>query len=498
MASYFSDLHCHTTLFSFNRLYPDTWYEKYFPIFPAQGDFAQLSRGKVRVVMVSIYPIEQGFVTVKPLNLGTGDITDFLARVIVDMPKERTDEIQEYNHDYYDDLVKELNFLQESSYPVTHKVFINLLKRKKFRYRIVTDFNDLKNLLNLDTNLNPGQACDDTIAVVLTIEGAHSLGVGQMNTLKMDAAALKTRLLDNIAKLKRLGPPGKEGAWSPFFVTLSHHFWNQLGGHAVSLWGIIRKVMDQNTGINNEITGLGELVIDEFLNSANGKRRILIDCKHMSIKVRRWYFNYLAQRGDNIPVIVSHSGVNGKATMAEAEMPGDPDIIHDYADELYKTSTGFNPWDIFLSDEEIMIVHNSDGIIGLNMDQRIMMGKKTLDEIKKLARFKYAEAARVIWIKPLINQILHIARHILSETGRPDEIWDNISIGSDFNGMITPIRAFNNAGKFPELNKTMFKELNKLAGTEVTLTGKSEADIQEITDKIMWKNNLKFLEKHFH
>jgi len=69
MTTFFSDLHCHTTLFSFNRSRPDVWNEYYFPVFPAQGDFSQLSRGKVRVVMASLYPIEQGFVTAKLFEL---------------------------------------------------------------------------------------------------------------------------------------------------------------------------------------------------------------------------------------------------------------------------------------------------------------------------------------------------------------------------------------------------------------------------------------------
>jgi hypothetical protein len=499
MADYFSDLHCHTPLFSFNRLHPDTWFEWYFPIFPAQGDFCQLARGKVRVVMVSLYPIEQGFVRVKPWDLHSGDITDLLAKVIVDIPKKRSDEIQNFNHDYFEDLQKELDFLQKSGDPVTHKVFVNPVTRKKFRYRIVSDFDDLKNLLNLSDGLEPGAACEDTIAVILTIEGAHSLGVGQKNTLEEKDDFLISKLLENIRKMKALGPPGNEGAWCPFFVSLDHHFWNQLGGHAVSLWNIIRKVMDQNPGLNEGITNLGKIVLDEFLSTENGQRRILIDSAHMSIKVRQWYYKeYLPQRSDKIPVLVSHTGVNGKKDMQEAEMPGTYRTYHDVADDLYSKSTEFNPWDVFISDEEIMIVHNSEGIIGLNLDERIMMGKKKLDDVKKQVFFKSSETARKIWIKPLIDEILHIAGHILSQTGDPGKIWDNISIGSDFNGMITPVKAFNNAEKMPALNETLFRELKKLVGTEVTLAGKTDAAILEITDKIMWKNNLEFLKKHFH
>jgi len=496
MEPYFSDLHCHSTLFSYNRGYRDTWYERYFPVFPAQGNFAQLARGNVRVVMVSLYPIEQGFVTAKLLGLGTGAITDLIAKVVVAMPRKRVDEIQDYNHDYFNDLLKEIDFLQASADPVRHKVFTGLVKRRQFRYRIVSNFTDLKNLLNLDENLNAGPPCSDTIAVVLTIEGAHSLGVGQLNTLEADSADLELILRENIARLKKAGPPGHEGAWCPFFITLSHHFWNQLGGHSVSLWKVIRKVLDQTPGINHKITGPGMIVVDELLSTTNG-RRILIDCAHMSIKVRRWYYEYIEQRGDRIPIIVSHTGVNGIATMAEAEMKGEPDHIHDVADELYSKSEEFNPWDVFLTDEEIMIIHHSGGIIGLNLDHRIMMGRKTLLDIKKRARFKSAEVARSIWIQPLLKQVLHIARHIQSVTGQPESIWDNISIGSDFNGMITPIKAFKNADKFPALYNTMLKELMRLATTESILAGKTESEIREITDKIMWRNNLAFLEKHF-
>ncbi|HPR31381.1 MAG TPA: hypothetical protein PLK12_04760, partial [Prolixibacteraceae bacterium] len=171
MTEYFADLHCHSTLFCYNRLYPNTWFERYFPIFPAQGDFAQLARGKVRVVMVSLYPIEQGFVTAKPLGLGTGNLTDFLAKVVVDIPKSRADEIQLYDHDYFDDLMKELDFLNQSAYPVTRRVYQNPYRRKRYNYRIVKDYNSLKALLEIDDNYRPGNACDQNIAVILTMEG---------------------------------------------------------------------------------------------------------------------------------------------------------------------------------------------------------------------------------------------------------------------------------------------------------------------------------------
>ena len=496
MATYYSDLHCHSTLFNYNRQLSDAWDEHLNIIFPSQGDFTKLAKGKVRVVMVALYPIEQGFVTVKPLELGTGEITDFLAGVVFGMPDERADEIQYDDHDYFDDLMKEFNYLQSSAYPVTHKIRVKPGYRTSFNYRIARNFEDIKTILNLDDDFNPGSPAEDTIVVVLTIEGGNALGVGQLNTKIQDESFLEARVIGNIRKLKQLGPAGHEGEWCPFFITLSHHFWNQLGGHAISLWKVIRKVLDQTEGINAEITELGKLAVDELLSTENGQRQILIDVNHMSVKVRQWYYGHVA--GRNIPIIASHTGANGKKTMEEAGITSDDRPVHDVADEKYNNSIDFNPWDQFLAVDEIVTIQKSGGIIGLNMDQRIMMGKEKLDKTKRHAIGKTPKKSREIWIKPLADQLLYIAGVILTGTGDPSVIWNHISIGSDFSGMITPIKAFDDATTFPDLDEALFNELMRRRGSEATLAGKTESEIREITDKVMWKNNLKFLEKHFN
>jgi microsomal dipeptidase-like Zn-dependent dipeptidase len=489
-------------MFPYNQQETTVWHQHRHFVYPSQGDFIKLSKGGVRVLFLSLYPVEQGFLTFHPLGLETGDITDALAHLILNMPKKRADEIQKYEHDYYADLLSEYNFLQKFADPYTKNIRLNLFRHKKFKYRIVANFDELNSILNLDSDFNSNPESDDTIAVILTIEGAHSLGAGQLNTAALDYNDLSPVLKDNIAKLKKLGPPGKEGIHCPFFISLSHHFWNQLGGHAVSLWKVLRKVFNQNTGINEGIKELGKLVIDEFLSKDNGKR-ILIDVAHMSIRVRQWFFyTYLPERelrtGEKVPVIISHTGVNGFATLAESEMHGTPETIHDVADELYKYSKKFNPWDVFISDEEILIIHKSGGLIGLNIDERIMMGKEVLDKTKKLIKWKMPWIADIIWIEPLIEEILHIARLIYLQTQDETVIWDNICIGSDYDGMITPIKAYRNAKSFPKLEKMIFERLRKKISSERLLTNKSDSEIREITKKILWKNSLRFLKKHYN
>jgi microsomal dipeptidase-like Zn-dependent dipeptidase len=501
MSTFFADLHCHSALFPFNQLQPTVWHEHLHPIYPSQGDFIKLSRGSVRVLFLSLYPVEQGFLTSRQLGLETSNITDALAHLILNMPKERADQVQSYEHNYFDDLTDEYDFLRNFEDPYTENVRFNLFKRKKFKFKIVSGFDELNSILNLDADLNPSPVSDDTIAVILTIEGAHSLGCGQRNTLAQDYTELSSILKENIAKLKNLGPPGREGCHCPFFISLSHHFWNQLGGHSVSLWTFIRKVLDQTTGINEGIKDLGKLAIDELLSKENG-RRILIDVAHMSVRLRKWFYKtYLPEResqtGEKIPVIVSHTGVNGSETLAGSEIQGTPEKIHDVADALYKNSKKFNPWDVFISDEEILLIHDSGGLIGLSLDERIMMGREVLETTKKRARWKPAPISDVLWIEPLIEQILHIAGSIYSVKHDKDVIWDNICIGSDYDGMITPVRAYRNADSFPKLDKMIYEQLRKRSGTEPLLENRSDSEIREIADRIVWKNALIFLKKHF-
>jgi hypothetical protein len=65
---------------------------------------------------------------------------------------------------------------------------------------------------------------------------------------------------------------------APWFVTFSHHFYNELCGHARSLRSIIGKITDQEDRINSDFTPLGLEVLDILLDKSDG-RRILIDIK---------------------------------------------------------------------------------------------------------------------------------------------------------------------------------------------------------------------------
>ena len=143
------------------------------------------------MLFLTLYPIEQGYMTCGIFGLGTGDISDRLASIGLRFPKERADEIQDYDHSYFKDLLGEYDLLKDS--PESKMVRLKIFERKKkFHFKVVRNFDQLKNVLRLDGDYNPAK--DNIIAVIPTIEGAHSLGTGQFNTHTLNYRSLRKSL----------------------------------------------------------------------------------------------------------------------------------------------------------------------------------------------------------------------------------------------------------------------------------------------------------------
>jgi len=538
-----SDIHCHPAL----RLYngnkniwdgdtPDDSKRKSpFPKF-SEAEFIALANSRVRLVFVSLYPVEQGFITnlahhadiatkeplineilnetisfiVKKFSKN-GTVIDFLektaARWLSSMTGERFKQISSAQHDYYNDMKEELHYLEkgvEQISPITEN-------GKRFTLKIVSNYNQLQKELEIDDNFNYTSENDNTIALVLTVEGGHSLGIGQKNTEHITIAQLNElnndgsfinpevqKLYNNIHNniLDMKNNWGNNGSHCPFFLTFAHHFYNQLCGHNMSFPGIAHSVFDQTTGMNTPITELGKKIIKELLSVENG-RRILIDTKHMSAETKKWYYNYVGEYNKTsnspIPIISSHSAVSGNKFIAEQNSNN-----HNTMDEDYeKCSKTFNIWDINLSDEEIIIIHESEGLIGLNLDQRILSGKKMLDVIKK---YSYEESPKIIyqsvWAEPVLQNILHIVEVVINSNNKNKKyVWDMITIGSDYDGIINPLDAFCYAEDLENLRNILIQKLELQIAWNPLLSGQKATDI---IDAVMFKNSVKFLKKHFN
>ncbi len=418
-----------------------------------QADFTSLAKGGADVVVVSLCGLEKGFVMTK---LGTELPGDIIGNLVTGIGKSRIDHVQAMT-DYFTDLELEYDFYKQLD---GQEVRVD---GKWHRYKIVSSFNEISE--NRDPNVK-------TIFVVLTIEGMHVLNTG----LKMmGRTANPDEVLANLDKIKQ---------WEHqlFFVGLTHHFNNEMVGHAQSLHGIVRKMCDQTENMNEGFNELGWKILRKLLDNTND-RRILIDLKHMSVKARGEYYRFLEEEHPDeiIPLIVSHGAVNGLRSNNEK-----------VEDDLFNYGK-FQPDDINMFDDEIVRIAKSGGLFGIQFDER-RVGSET--ELKKtgpnLSRRKMLfHKSKLIW-----NQIQHIAEVL----NRHDQYaWGIQCIGSDNDGMVNPLNGFWTSEDMPIFDSYLEKHAYNFIASAASdnLKSYNKMTAADIVERFMHGNAHHFLEKNF-
>ena len=472
----FADIHCHPTLKPYGHSFPEkqnnknprqkssAWFydppgllEKALDLIGGivkyrQSDFSAMGFGNTGIVCASLYPIERGFFNGK---LGTGDVTDVILNFATSVGKQRIDFVQSVT-DYFPDLESEYKFLQELDGTV-----VRLADRDAYQYVIAKNFAHLESIVNQDVTDNKKA---NVIAVVVTIEGAHVFGCG---IDPVNRPADPDYVLGNIEKVK--------SSWvhKPLFITVAHHFYNELCGHAESLSGIVKMAADQSYKMNTGFTELGKNVVRALLDNSSGKR-ILVDIKHMSRASRLEYFKLLDDefKGEDIPVIVSHGAVMGND----------------------KDRHFFLQADINFYDDEIIRVAKTNGLFGLQLDERRIAARGDF-ELKKshgLERRKVLfHSATLVW-----RQIQHIAELLDSEGLF---CWGIQSMGSDYDGVINPINGYWTAENYPTLADYLLMQAHTyMNGDGKNLTQPfNKIDAEEIVSRVMGDNAYNFMSKYF-
>jgi microsomal dipeptidase-like Zn-dependent dipeptidase len=492
---FFADLHSHITLFPYNMRKENKDGMLYCknPIIRedlapnyTQTDVPKMVKGGVRIVFASLYPVEKGFMKIKGSE---GKIADDVIKMMTSFPDERIAEIQSDSHSYFHDLTLEFDFLNRDS----HKSLVIKGESKACRYKIIKNYNDLKEFLQIDNSYSISNS-ETKIAVILTIEGGHSFfprsTEGYTDIEVEDLSNPKTQALLQTIK--------QNIAWAKtnnvFAITFAHHFYNYLCGQSISFTQIIDWMLDQEDKSRYGFTALGKEVIKELMSKQNGQRPIIIDVKHLSVASRKWFYAQDFTQG--IPVIASHTAVNGYKTMDESIVDND---THTAAQKKYDRSIDYNTWDLNLSDEEIVIIAKRKGLIGVSVDQRVVMGKQRLEEIKKANRFNLCNNKKrdKTWSFPIFDTIIHIATVLHTNGFSSNELWDTMNLGSDFDGLINPINAYRTVADYPTLRDNLLIWFKESRNSIDVLKGKTDAEFTEIIVKITNKNCLQFLERNF-
>ena len=412
----FADFHCHPTLKTYGHTFENSkyghkrrniWFKQNNSFLRklicqfvgltkfSQADFTTLKQGNVKIVTASLYPFEKGFF----INLaGRGSVSAFLANIITGISYYRIRNIQKHTN-YFQDLEKEYLFLIEAVSNDNKNILFFPTKKE--------DFNHIEN---------------NKTAVVISIEGAHVFNSG-LN--KYGRETNENEVINNIYKVKKWKIP-------PVTITFAHNFINDFCGHAKSLepLGVL---VDQNEMLNQGFTELGFKVIDALLNEQNGKI-IYPDLKHMSLKSRMQYYDYLKKKysENKIPIVVSHGAVTGCS----------------WATRVLNTSSIFCNTDINFYDEEILKIAESNGLFAIQLDGKRLTEKKILKELY-IKKDKAYASAEIIW-----KHIEHIAV-VLDENDLFS--WNVTCIGSDFDGTIEPLPGIYTAEDLPLLAQNLTK-----------------------------------------
>ncbi len=432
----------------------------------SQSNFTACTYGKVWVMVAALGAIEKWFFNNK---LGTGIIADILEDFATEVTKPRINEIQGMQN-YFQDLLHEFSFLDQMNDTVVN------IDGNEYAYKIVHNFAELKAVEEQnEAELKSDKAMKLIhLAIITSIEGMHVLNCG------LDPARGPENIKADPAEVKANARALKDHPHKPWFITFTHHFYNELCGHSESLKGIIAKICDQKQGIDRGFTPLGKEVMDILLDNSDGKR-ILIDIKHLSPLGRKEFFEMRRDHNLDIPIIISHGVCNGLPRMGAA---------HSLFPEIGST---FNNKEINFYDDEILEMVKSNGIMGLQLDERRIANDETIRRTKhsffrnKIMHYR----SELLW-----KQVQYIAE-LLDTNGL--FAWGNIAIGSDYDGIVDPLNSFWTTEQFPDLKSFLerhaFNYMQNDSGRLKNSFNKISSDI--IVQKIFQTNAWEFFERWF-
>ncbi len=458
----------------------------------SQCDLVKSTQARVKLMFASLYPYEKGFLygnSTGPIgkqiigdyfnrihSKGEDEAMEWLMKLIktqpgmekvkkselefiqnrfARLPLERIKYLQNGYYDYFEELKREYKFyLSKSGEKVTTPHKLQLVPHGPNRtwegiYQLAQNGGDVLYRLRPD---------NDDVIIVLTLEGIHALGVGNPEDdfqgpgdkpKDVSIGKLKSRIRQLKGEESLDDPTLKSWMHTPFYITFASHFNNTLCGHAHSLPFVSKYVYDQHKNMDKGVlknatySVMNELLgLDDDLKGT-GSKRILIDVKHMSAASRQNFYKTIIRpfnrKPENaiskIPVIASqvgYSGIDGLDTLIENAKNGKED-------DNFRVQ-GFKAWNINLCDEDVIEIHDSEGLIGISLDQQLLGLYQNSWLLNLSLPHVQRKRARNLLARTL-EQFIHIPFDY--HLPNPMRIWNILCIGTGFDGANNPLTGYS-------------------------------------------------------
>lgn len=504
---YVADFHCHSSFKPFRQNTPHslsqpftpnlTIDKKDLPLFMkarrypnccSQASLEQCKKGSNKVLFLTMYVPEKqmiDFRNIFKLFSNSEKMTNYMSRITgidKDIMLGYEEEMEKKQSiKYFDELQNEYNYLRKQE-----------LSSPKHTFVIARNYKHLKKNL-----ANP-----NTVIGIISLEGLHCLSnhsteedlYVSSDIMNNTSHPVYQKYLEtyrkNIKTVKQWGG----GQHAPVYATLTHSFWNMIAGQAPIVGKPARALaIKQKQGLDESFTAFGKNVLNMLLSTENG-RRILPDIKHLNTKSRKEFYgiweNYCA-KGDSFPIIFSHATVNGKKYLK-----GKSDFESPHKKSDYRGA--FNKGSINLYDEDIYYIHKSKGLIGMMLDKKRLLGKRTKHVVHKAEKKATMEDLAKTYIQVWMGQVFYIVEQCQAKSA-----WDIICIGSDFDGAISSMETFSNASSYPKMAELLYDFLENGSFDKIGLsrekieTLKFGLSSKLLVEKLMYKNVETFLSQHF-
>ncbi|MEM7105517.1 MAG: membrane dipeptidase [Bacteroidota bacterium] len=398
----------------------------------SQADFRSMIDAGSPFTCVSFEPLEKPFL--KPAYMGRDELKGTLSCLTGVLTFDAIAFVQDI--DYFADFIKFYTFLKEQS-KSEYQYY-----GKTYSFSIIDSKEKLKSVMN-----NPQE-----LGVILTISGGHTLGHSLYidNYLTEDIEYVNL-VMNNIRRLKGAIPlyenTDEYMAHPVLFISPASYFENGFCGSAQSWSDEQVEHFSRQTHINKGFSKLGSTILHQLLSKDAG-RRILVDVSQMSLLSRQQYYDFVIEsrkNGDNIPIVASHVGISG--------MSWDDSFYANPDRKQKKIKTYLNHNSVNLSREDILAIYESEGIIGITMNQSLMCGDLVKDEIKDI--IPGSSQFRKAYLKSILANVFTVVKSIDNRFA-----WDIIALGSDFDNMMSPVPMYSNTEEMPDLMEDIVDFLN--------------------------------------